>query len=375
MKILKLLTTMLFSALLLSGCISKNEDAIVTVNSQPITKASYDKAYKVLSKDPNFAQLPAEMRNDPDSYINLVYRDKIIKELIIKSLLDQEISKKNIVVTEEDVNDEIVNITDKIGSKDKLNELLKQNNITMEQLKNDILEELKLRRLIETLSIVKVTDKDAQKYYRENIDTFKYPDKVRASHILIKASEASIADEVRSANKKLSDEEIKTKVDEEMARKLAKIQTIQNELKLDPTKFAELAKQHSEDVANAYLGGDLGFFAFEEMVKPFSESAFKQKVNTIGEIVQTDFGYHIIMVTDRKQAGVEPYNKVKDELIMLLENQKKVEVLQELVETLKNKAEIVYVDEMYNLQTIEQKLQKVIEENPALGIQPQSAKE
>lgn len=375
MRKLKLFSVVLFATLLLSGCVFQKKEAIITVNSVPITQADYDDSYKALTKNENFAQLEPEMKNNPDSYINLMLKDKIVNELIIKALLKQEMDKKNIVVTDQDINDEIINITDKVGSKEKFTELLKQNDLTLSQFKKEVAEDLKLHKLIDTLSLIKVSDKEVEKFYKDNIDNFKYPDKVRASHILIMADERSIKDAIKASGKKLTDEQIDTKVNEEMSKKLAKAQSILAQLKQDPTKFAQLAKENSEDTVSAKQGGDLGFFTYDQMVKPFSDAAFSQKPNVIGELVKTDYGYHIIMVTDRQQAGVEPFNKVSAEIKMYMENQKKVEVLQGLVESLKNKAEIVYVNDDYNLQKIQDKLKSLVEQNPALGIQPQSAKE
>ena len=179
----------------------------------------------------------------------------------------------------------------------------------------------------------------------------------------------------KAADKKLSDEQVDEKVNEELNKKLAKAQEILAQLKKDPTQFATLAKENSEDTISAKQGGDLGFFTYEEMVKPFADAAFSQKPNAIGEIVKTDYGYHIIMVTDRQQAGVEPLNKVKDELKLYMENQKKVEVLQDLVETLKNQSDIKYLNEDYNLMKIQEKLKEVRANRQEMGAMPQSAKE
>ena len=247
MKKLKLFSAIMLMALLLSACSIKNnnQEAIITINSQPITQAQYDEAYKLISKSENFAQFPAEMRNDPNSQVNLVVKDRIVNELIIKALLEQEMVKKNIVVSEQDINDEIVNITDKVGSKEKFNEILKQNNLTLTQFRKDVAEDLKLRKLIDTLSLVKVSDKDIEKFYKENIDNFKYPDKVRASHILIMADEKAIRDSIKATDKKLSDEQVEEKVNEELNKKLAKAQDILSQLKKDPTQFSVIAKENS----------------------------------------------------------------------------------------------------------------------------------
>ena len=189
------------------------------------------------------------------------------------------------------------------------------------------------------------------------------------------ADKTAITDSIKTMNKDLTNEQVEERVKEELGKKLAKTQEILTELKKDPTKFAQVAKEYSEDVVSAKEGGDLGFFTYEQMVEPFSKAAFSQKINVIGDIIQTNYGYHIIMVTDRKSAGVEPLSAVKEQLTQFIKKQKEFQVLVDLIENLKNKAEIVYNDDSYNINTINQKIEQIKKENPALNIQPQSAKE
>ena len=97
---LKLIFAMLFATILLSGCILENKEAIFTINSEPITQAQYDKEYKALTNNEQYNALAPEIKNDPDSYINLVVKFKVINEIIGTTLLEQEMAKKNITVTE-----------------------------------------------------------------------------------------------------------------------------------------------------------------------------------------------------------------------------------------------------------------------------------
>ena len=99
------------------------------------------------------------------------------------------------------------------------------------------------------------------------------------------------------------------------------------ELKKNPSQFEKLARENSEDVASGQRGGDLGFFAYEEMVEPFAEKAFSMAPNTISEVVETPYGYHIIMVTDRSEAGTLSFEKAKKDIINYLESLDKVDIL------------------------------------------------
>ena len=88
-----------------------------------------------------------------------------------------------------------------------------------------------------------------KKFYKENINKFKYQDKVRASHILIAANPEEIKEKITSdpANKELSKDEIQAKIDKELAVKLEKAKAILAEVKKDPSAFAKIAKESSED--------------------------------------------------------------------------------------------------------------------------------
>ena len=293
-------------------------------------------------------------------------KDKAVNELIVKTLIDEEMAKRHITATNQDVDKEIKSIIDKVGSKEKFNEILKTNGISSSQFKKDIKEEVKMKKLVQTISNVQISDADAKKFYKENIAKFKYQDKVRASHILIAANPEEIKQKIASdpANKGLSKTEIQAMVDKELAVKLEKAKKILAEVKKDPSSFEKVARENSEDPSSAKKGGDLGFFSKQEMVEPFSKAAFAQKPNTISDIVQSPYGYHIILVKDRMKAGQEPFEKVKGEIVMYMENQAQVKVLENMVESLKKQAKIEYVNPEYNPTSIQDALKKEAKSNP-----------
>lgn len=361
----KLFTTLTLSALLLTGC-GFRKDVIIKVNDKEITKSQFEEVFDKATDNSMFAQMGMDVKKDKNSFLYLVMKDKIVNELIVKTLIEEEVEKRKIKVTKDDTEKELKNIIDKIGSKEKFNEILKQNGISTTQFKKDLDEEVKMKKLVGMLSKITISDNDAKKFYNENIAKFKYQDKVRASHILISANPEEIKQKLMSeeANKGLSESEIKTKVSEEMALKLEKTKKLLAEIKKDPNSFAKFSKDNSDDTTSAKQGGDLGFFTKQEMVEPFSKAAFAQKPNTIGEIVQSPYGYHIIMVKDRVKAGQEPYAKVKEEIKAYLESQAQVKVLENLIESLKKQAKIVYTDQEYNPEKIQEALKKQAKNNP-----------
>lgn len=376
MRKLKLFATVLAASatLTLCGCVSHN--AVVMVNGKAITKGQYEKAFDSVADNSMFSQMGIDIKKDPNSFMHLMLKDRVINELIIKELLDQEIAKRHIKVSKEDMDKQVKIIIDKVGSKEKFNQLLKENGISAAQFKKDLSDEVKIQKLVDTLAVVSVSEKDALNFYNANKAKFQNPDKVRASHILVSANPEEISAKISGKDKNLSEADLKAQTDKEMAAQKAKAEKILAEVKKDPKSFAKIAKTESDDTQSAQQGGDLGFFGKEEMVEPFSKAAFSMKPNTISGIVQTPYGYHIIMVTDRAKAGAEPFENVKAEIMEYLTNQEKVKALQQFVDTLKNNAKIEYKDESFNPQNIQKVLKEQSASNPALVPDAQkSAKE
>lgn len=359
MKGKKLLATVALSAILFTGCGIKSAQTIIKVNGQNITQGQFDEKFNQSAQGGMMSQLGINIKDGKNSFLYYLIKDKVVQELIVRELLNQEIQKRGIKVTNEDVDNAVKEIVDKVGSKEQLNQLLKQNGITTAQFKKDLTEEVKMRKLAKELGNSTVSDADTKKYYNDNIAQFKYPDKVRASHILISVVPEEIEEVITSdkANEKLSQEEIKKKVDEEIAARIAKAEKLAVEAKQDPSQFAKLAKENSDDTTTAVKGGDLGFFAAPEMVPEFSKAAFSMKPNTVSNVVKTQFGYHIIMVTDKMAAGQQPYEKVKNDIKGFMENQKQLESIDNLVESLKKNATIEYVNKEYDPQAIKESLQ------------------
>ncbi len=363
----KLLSTVALSLIMFMACgCTKPGEKIIEVNEHPITRSEFNKAFDKAVSDSMFAKMGIDVKKDPNSFLYLMIKDRVVNELIVKSLLEEEMKSKNIKATKEEIEEEHKSMIDRVGSKEKFNEILKQNGISNEQFKEDLVEGVKLKKLIETIKVPQVSDADAKKFYNANMDKFKYPDKVRASHILISANRDEIAQILQKENKNLTEEELNKKINDEVKIKKEKAQKILAQLKADKSQFEKLARENSDDVASAKQGGDLGFFAKEEMVEPFAVVAFKQKPNTISEIVETPYGYHIIMVTDRAVAGVEPYEKVKEEIKTYLTNSQQVEILQKYIESLRQKAQIKYLDNSYNPEVIQKDIKEASKDNKAL---------
>ena len=125
---------------------------------------------------------------------------------------------------------------------------------------------------------MQTTEDEAKKFYNENAAKFQGNEQRHASHILIGVSAAASPEAKAEAKKKA--------------------EQVLAEVKKSPAKFAELAKKYSQDPGSAEKGGDLGTFARGSMVKPFEEAVFSMKPGDISGLVQSDFGYHIIKLTE-----------------------------------------------------------------------------
>lgn len=141
---------------------------------------------------------------------------------------------------------------------------------------------------------VTVPESELKTFYEQNLARLANLEERRASHILINADKAAPA------------------ADREKAR--AKAQEIMATLKQSPEKFAELAKKFSQDTGSANKGGDLDFFARGAMVKPFEDAAFALKKGEISDVVESDFGFHIIRVTDIKQPKQKSFEESRASL-------------------------------------------------------------
>lgn len=359
----KLLTTLAVSAVLFVGCGLKSGEAIIKVNNQNITQGQFDAEFDKQAGNGIAKALGIDVKDDKNSFLYMLIKDRVVNELIVKALLNQEMQKRGIEVTNKDVDDAVKEIIDKVGSKEQLDALLKQNGISNSQFKKDLKEEVKMKKLAKELGSSNVSDAEAKKFYNDNISKFKHPDKVRASHILISVNPQEIEEVVKSDpnNKNIDETAVKAKVAAEVQAKEAKANQILAEAKKNPTQFAKLAKENSEDTATANKGGDLGFFAAKEMVPEFSKAAFSMKPNTISDKpVKTQFGYHIIMVTDRSAAGQDPFEKVKPSIKAYLENQKQIELIDKLTESLKKSAKIEYINTSYDPANIQKGVQESI---------------
>jgi peptidyl-prolyl cis-trans isomerase D len=202
------------------------------------------------------------------------------------------------------------------------------------------------------LKLAVVADADVQKYYEQNPQQFELPERAQVEYVLFSA--AALADKIEPTAA-----EVKAYYDEHLSefstqeqrqaahilisvaaqaseaeKQAAKQQAEQllADLKTAPGMFAVLAKEHSQDPGSAANGGDLGMFARGMMVKPFDDAVFSMQAGQISDLVQTDFGYHIIKVTAVKPSKAQPLKEVSALIEQRLRAQQAADQFAELAE-------------------------------------------
>ncbi|MCK5760527.1 MAG: peptidylprolyl isomerase [Candidatus Delongbacteria bacterium] len=236
--------------------------------------------------------------------------DDIVSQLVEATLLMEEAEKAKIEVTDPEIDQMLAQISSNFETKEAFEAALEKTGETLETTKFKIKKNIVLQKYIQLNYIDKteVSDDDTLKYYEANKTKFISGEEVRASHILFKKDDKELALEV-------------------------------HEKLLAGDDFAEFASAHSE-CPSREKGGDLGSFGRGKMVAEFDKAAFELQKDEISDLVETQFGYHIIKVTEKNIGGMKKFEEVKD---VLKENMRNTVVnnnISKFAQELKSKAKI-----------------------------------
>lgn len=193
---------------------------------------------------------------------------------------------------------------------------------------------------------VSLNEADVRAYYDQNASRLSGNEERRASHILLTVPAGAPA------------------ADKDKARQTA--QGLLDQLRQDPSKFAELAKAHSQDPGSAAKGGDLDFFARGAMVKPFEDAVFALKKGEISDLVESEFGFHIIQLTDIKAPPVRSFESMRAEIEADLKKQQAQKLFAENAETFSN---LVY-EQADSLQPAAERLKLTLQTAKGVTRQP-----
>lgn len=251
-------------------------------------------------------------------------RRMALEQLIRLALLDAQVMQAKIVVTDDQVRGQIEQMAAAQGmTVAAFGENLKRNGRTLEGIRREVRAGLARDQFMAAQweGKINVTEDDARKYYDENTEEFKVPEQVRASHILITPEVGGDPNEQR--------EKARTKIEGLLAQ-----------LK-DGADFAELARANSS-CPSAPTGGNLDYFTRGEMTPAFEKAAFELEVGELSDVVETDYGFHIIKVADHVYPTVLSFEQARERIIEALTQAKKMEFVKDYLDKLTAEAEIVY---------------------------------
>lgn len=327
-----LITMTLTAGLIFSACGKKEEpaspppaeaqvapDAVVArVSGTVITGQMFNQRLNALVQQYSM-QFPPDQINQ----IRPMLRQQTVAALINEQLLAQEAARQGITPTEEDIDKQIKEIIAQFPSEAAFESQLGMSGMTLETLRENIKPGLSIQKLVEAQlpEDSKATDEEIKKFYEENTAQFEQPEQVEASHILIQVSPGE-SEEVKAA-------------------KRGEIEALREKL-AGGADFAETAQESSQDEGTKGRGGSLGFFGRGQMIPAFEEVAFSLESGALSEVVETQFGYHLIRVTGKREAGMVPLEEVSEQIGMFLNNQKNQTVIGEYLRNLREKAEIEY---------------------------------
>ncbi|MFA6498721.1 MAG: peptidylprolyl isomerase [Desulfurivibrionaceae bacterium] len=306
--------TVIFATSVWSKTEKKTEEVAALVNGEPIVAAAVQGEIKgILGRFQEQGRKPSETEMAS-------LRESVLEKMIKLELLSQESKKAGVSVSSTDIDNELKGYKKGFADDKAFAKALGEAGLTEAVLRKQIGKNLTIQKFIDTKfkGKVQVTEQEAKDFYNSNQDKFAQPEMAHARHILITAKEAE------------------PKADKD--RKRAKLVQIKKQLK-DGADFADLAKQFS-DCPSKERGGDLGFFPRGQMVKAFDQAAFKMMPGDISDIVETEFGYHLIKLEEKKPAKTVSFDEAKAKITAYLTQEKITANIEAFIAEAKGKATI-----------------------------------
>lgn len=285
----------------------KAKKYVAVVNGEGIPREKFERFYTFVEN--YYAQLLHTSSEDPRFQSMMVQvRNQILENMIVQTLLLQDAKNKKILVSDEEVDAQISAIKQKYGEQ-TFQLALQQQGMEEEEYRKELRDQMIISRLKEDVTKdISITDEEVRKYYDSHKDQFSSPESVKVRHILVKS-----IDEAKKVKERLKKGE----------------------------DFAKVAREVSMDPGSRDRGGDLGYVSRGKMVKSFEDAAFAlKKKGEISDIVQTEYGFHIIKLEDRKPAEITPFESARERAQNLLRKEKEEEVFKEYVENLRKNARI-----------------------------------
>jgi peptidyl-prolyl cis-trans isomerase C len=296
-----------------------DDEAIATVDGENITwgdvRREVDRAMKIAEQ----RQIPPEQMAQMRGQITR----QAAETLIIKRLLLHEADRTKVALTDEEIETARNQFVSRLPPGMTLDEALAKQNITKDEFNDEFATELRINKLVESQAgdIAEPTEEEIAKFYEEHRDRMNVPETVTARHILITVPPEA-TDEAKQAAKAKA-EEVRAKL-------------------VQGADFAALALEYS-DCPSKTRGGLLPRFGRGDMVKPFEDAAFSQKKDEIGPVVETQFGFHVIQVSEHSEAHEMTLDEVRADLVRGMQAQKRQLAIRDYIEGLKTKADVKFM--------------------------------
>ena len=316
-KITMILAAMaLLAAIVSTGWASQGKDVdgvVATVNGIKISRQDFDRELRG-------AQQYFASQGSQEVDINEI-KKAVIDKLVNSVILSENCRKKGVKVDKADIDAEYQGFRSRFPDEEQFHEALNQLSLTDAEIKEKIEQSLTVEKYVnqEFVDKAKVTEREAKDYYENNISSFQTPEQVRASHILILAKEGTDDATKKKARKKL--ERIRKQI-------------------VAGGDFATFAKKNSECPSSS-KGGDLGFFSRGQMVKPFEKVAFSMMLGDVSEVVETQFGFHLIKVLDKKHAETISFKDSRNRIEQYLRQTKSQKALVDFLESERKTAKVI----------------------------------
>jgi parvulin-like peptidyl-prolyl isomerase len=294
-----LLAVLIAFVLVAAGCSTSSpgtpaaDTSVATVGAVTITQdqlTTLEAWYVAAGKAPDKKKQPKEWKQ---------FEQGVVDYLVVREILKQQAPTFNVTVTTEDVNKKVDQIRQMfLGDETKFTDALKKQNLTLEQLKLSLGDQLLFDRMKAAVTNdQQVTNTEVQSYYDAHPDQFTIPETRDARHILIKPAAAAGANP--------------TEADWEAAK--AQADKVRAEI-MNGTDFVVEARKYSDDAATKEKGGDLGTISRGQVEPAFEQAVFALNKNELSQPVKTQLGYSIIQVTDINPQKEKTFDGVKEEL-------------------------------------------------------------
>ncbi len=257
----------------------------------------------------------------PQQAANDQFYRQVLDGMIARTLLTQAAKAQGVTATEEEVKQEVDGLRARFPTPEAFQQALTAQGIDEKKLLDEARKQLAVQKFVESkiLAQVSVTDAAAKDFYDKNPTQMKRPEQVHARHILIRADASAPEADKQKAKAKAEDLLARAKKGED---------------------FAKLASENSDDPGSKTQGGDLSWFGRGQMVEPFDKAVFALQPNQLSSVVETQFGYHVIQVLEKKPESTVPFEEAKDRISEYLKKQQSQQAVQARIQQLRTQGKV-----------------------------------